>query len=465
EYRYQGAKLIARSASEKAILIYQNTERREFPFDYNNRTYWFKMDLDKLAKAIQKEEGKDEGLTEEQIREKGLIEAGAIIAIANCKVQFLYFQSNLVTDESWYYCRISFPHKGPAIKNTFTGSQIGGSSEFKKRLLSVAKGAVFTGATSQLDRIIMNGTLNLKTVETIDYTGYSKEHRAYIYNDLAVKDGQMEKLNEEDFFEFDRLSIKSLSGSANLQINPVREHYKNDWLPQLHTCFGAKGVTALAFWFGSLFAEQIREAQKSFPFLEIIGEAGAGKTTLVEFLWKLVGRRDYEGFDPSKSTTAGRARNMAQVSNLPIVLIESDREDSVHARGFDWDELKTAYNGRSVRSRGHKTSGNETYEPPFRGSIVIAQNNQVNASEAILQRICHLHFTKGEHNAKTKALAEALERTPMEQISGFLLMAISKERQILQIIKEKTAEYENTLMAFPDIKTVRIAKNHALLMA
>ncbi|MEJ1390105.1 MAG: toprim domain-containing protein [Candidatus Sedimenticola sp. (ex Thyasira tokunagai)] len=465
EYRYQGAKLIARSASEKAILIYQNTERREFPFDYNNRTYWFKMDLDKFAKAVEKEAGKDDGRTEEQIREDGLKEAGAIVEIANCKAQFLYFQSNLVTDESWYYCRISFPHRGTAIKNTFTGSQLSGASEFKKRLLGIAAGAVFTGTTGQLDSIVKYGLYNIKTVDTVDFIGYSKEHRAYIYNDLAVKDGQMVKLNEEDFFEFDSLSVKSLSGSVNLQVNPVREHYKNDWLLQLHTCFGAKGITALAFWFGSLFAEQIREYYKFYPFLEVIGEAGAGKSTLIEFMWKLYGRPDEEGFDPCKSTAAARARKMAQVSNLPVVLIESDREDSVHARGFDWDELKTAYNGRSVRSRGQKSSGNETYDPPFRGSIVIAQNNQVNASEAILQRICHLHFTKGEHNAKTKALAEALERTPMEQISGFLLMAISKERQILQIIKEKTAEYENTLMAFPDIKTVRIAKNHALLMA
>lgn len=133
-----------------------------------------------------------------------------------------------------------------------------------------------------------------------------------------------------------------------------------------------KGYVALAFWFGALFAEQIRENDKSLAFLEVVGEAGAGKSTLIEFLWKLCGRRDYEGFDPSKSSLAARARNFAQVANLPVVLIESDRErmsneKSPHVKGFDWDELKTAYNGRSVRARGMATSGNETYEPPFRG--------------------------------------------------------------------------------------------------
>src|SRR6185436_6506602 len=98
-----------------------------------------------------------------------------------------------------------------------------------------------------------------------------------------------------------------------------------DWLSLLWNCFGAKGLAALTVWLGALFAEQIRATQKSFPFLEIVGEAGAGKSTLIEFLWKLCGRRDYEGFDPSKSSLAARARNFAPVSNLPVVLIESAR--------------------------------------------------------------------------------------------------------------------------------------------
>jgi hypothetical protein len=33
----------------------------------------------------------------------------------------------------------------------------------------------------------------------------------------------------------------------------------------------AHGRLSLTFWFGSLFAEQIRAAQESFPFLELIG--------------------------------------------------------------------------------------------------------------------------------------------------------------------------------------------------
>lgn len=39
------------------------------------------------------------------------------------------------------------------MKATFTAAQLTSAGEFKKRLLHVAKGAVYTGTTLQLDRI------------------------------------------------------------------------------------------------------------------------------------------------------------------------------------------------------------------------------------------------------------------------------------------------------------------------
>lgn len=206
--------------------------------------------------------------------------------------------------------------------------------------------------------------------------------------------------------------------------------------------------------------------QKSFPFLEVVGEPGAGKSTLIEFLWKLCGRRDYEGFDPSKSSLAARARNFAQVSNLPVVLIEGDRgEDGAKVKGFDWNELKTAYNGRSTRARGVKNAGNETYEPPFRGSVVISQNAEVNASEAVLQRIVHLYFDRSGQSPDTFAAARALEQMAVEDVSGFLLSAILKEKDILRLFAERMPLYQEMLTANPEVKHQRLVKNHAQIMA
>ena len=94
--------------------------------------------------------------------------------------------------------------------------------------------------------------------------------------------------------------------------------------------------------------QQIRHEQKSFPFLELTGEPGAGKSTLLEFCWRLLGRDEYEGFDLLKATQAGRRRAFSQVSNLPVVLIESDRdngEKDAKQRQFSFDEMKPFFNG------------------------------------------------------------------------------------------------------------------------
>ena len=468
--RYHGSLLIAESATEKGVLMYEWRERYEFHFAFESRMYWFKMDLEKFNKAMQaletSERHEDQLLNDKQRRDKALRQCGSVVEIANCYPQALYFQRNEVTDEAWYYFRVDFPHDGGSVKNTFTGAQVAAASEFKKRLLSMAAGAVFTGSGQQLDKIMKDQLYGLKTVATIDYVGYSKEHGAYVFGDIAVRYGIVSRVNKEDFFEFDKLRLKTLQKSIAMHIQRDAKQYRNDWLPMLWTCFGSKGIVALAFWFGSLFAEQIRARYKSFPFLEVTGEAGAGKTTLLTFLWKLLGR-EHEGFDPSKSTRAGRQRAMGQVSNMPVVLIEGDRNepDKAHAKGFDWDELKDFFGGGTLGTRGMKTSGNETYEPPFRGVIAISQNADVSASEAILTRIIKTHFARPAVTTESRAAADNLNLIPVEQLSHFLLMAVRAEGQVLAKFAERVAVHEQSLRQLRDIRVERIIKNHSQIMA
>lgn len=467
-YRYHGALLLAESPTAKALLMYKRLERREFWFEFRHQLWWWKLDLDAFDRAVRAEgeDGGDQQSLNPAIRDAALEQAGSVKRICTCAPTALYYQANRVTDESWYYYRVEFPHGAAPIQNTFNGGQLASASEFKKRLLGIAPGAVWTGTSQQLDALLQDQIGGIKTVETIDYIGYSKEHGAWVFNDQAVANGKRYPINSQDYFELGRLQLKTLSQSVSLHINPTPDDYRTDWTAHLLGAYGVRGVVALAYWLGALFAEQIRRAQGSFPFLEIVGEAGAGKSTLIEFLWKLCGRVDYEGTDPSKATPAARARSFAQVSNLPVVLIESDREqEGAKGKQFDWDELKTAFNGRSIRSRGVKNSGNETYEPPFRGAIVISQNAAVQAGEAIQTRICHLHFTRDGQTTRTKALAEALERAETENVSGFILRATQQEEALLEHFNARARENERHLADDPHLSVLRIAKCHGQLQA
>lgn len=468
EYRYHGDLLIARRASDKALLIYHHDGRVAFPFDFANRLYWFKLDLDAFAKAKEALANADKGFTDEEITEQALAECNAVSEICTAFPKALYFQRDETTDESWYYFRVQRPGDRPAVKNTFTGAQIMAASEFGKRLASIVSGALFTGNTGQLMALMKRQMRTLKEIKALDFVGYSKEHGVWVFGDIAVKDGKVYEINDEDYFEIGRLNIKTLLRSTKLKINPADGDYDNTWWSDLWAAFGTRGAIALTFWLGSLFAEQIRAQCESFPFLEVIGEAGAGKTTLIEFLWKLLGRDGYEGTDPTKSTLAGRARTYAQVANLPLVLIEADRSngtDKAHTRQFDWDELKPLYNGTIGRSRGVKSAGNETYEPPFRGAVVISQNAVVDGSDATLQRIVHMAFTTAHHTPEGGAASKRLSTRDMSVVSGFALRATRKEKELLAAFSEYLPGYEAMLQAHPRLKSVRICKNHAQLMA
>ncbi|MCE4279696.1 toprim domain-containing protein [Xanthomonas hortorum pv. vitians] len=467
EARYQGDLLMARSAIEKGLLMYDHNQASDFWLEYRSRLYWFEFDTVRFEKLLRDVESEEDSEIDPDKLAKIRRAACSVNKIANCYPEALYFQRQEVTDESWYYFRIDFPHDANSVKGTFTGGHISSASEFKKRLISLAAGAMFTGSGHQLDRLIEEQTEAIKTVEAIDFVGYSKEHRAYLLGDIAVRDGEVVTANEEDYFSFKKLRLKSTQKSIRLEIQRDPEAFRMDWLPWLWQCFGTHGMVAMTFWFGSLFAEQIRAGHKSFPFLEATGEAGAGKTTLLTFLWKLLGRSDYEGFDPAKSSKAGRARAMGQISGMPVVLLEADRSepDKAHAKTFEWDELKDFFGGGTLATRGVRNGGNDTYEPPFRGTIVISQNAAVDASEAILTRIVKLHFKRPQVTTESRIAADNLNALQVEELSHFLIKAVRCEGAILEKFAERVKFYEARLREKPDLRLERVIKNHAKMLA
>ncbi|MDR1228650.1 MAG: toprim domain-containing protein [Azoarcus sp.] len=456
KYRHAGRILLAKSSSEKAALIWEDKRLTQFSFDYANKMYWSKLDMELFDKKRQDEPEEDAAR-----------ESLQTVQICNCLPVPLYYLASGVTGEAWYYFRVTFPHDGAAIQDTFSPAQLSACSEFKKRLLSFP-GAVWTGKAGHLDHVVERWTYNIKRVDTIDYLGYSPAHEAYIFHDVAVKDGKVFAKNDEDYFSLGRTAIRSLSKRKELSINPDPAKTEKGWFKTFRTAFGVKGIVALGYWLGCLYAEQIRARFESWPFLEIVGEPGAGKTTLLETLWKLYGRASYEGFDPMKASGVGFLRSMAQFSNLPVVLIESDREDVDGSRGrprqqFHWDGLKSLYNGGSLRTTGVKSGGNDTYDPQFRATLVISQNNPIQASQAIMERIVHIGFDKSHQSDAGRVAALDLGRLEVEKLSNFLLSGATHEREAMALLDKKSALYERRL-AETGVQNRRLQKNHAQVM-
>ena len=471
-YRYLGDLLTATSATAAAVIMYMHTKRTSFYFEYNYRTWWFELDTKALSTCIgvdkhqvgaYMESVSDSTDVDEQMPEF-VKSCSTVTELCNAKLEALYFQRNEITDESWYFMRVATA-KG-AVTTTITGDQLSSPSKFKPRLLSVYAGVFWTGAAGQLDIIMRHQTEALKEVKTTDFIGYSKEFGAYIFNDIAVHKGKSVSINEQDYFKLGRLEVKSLANSPMMQLN-TKDKPNFDWWPKFNKVRGDYGTVVMAWWLGTYFAEQIRGIDRSFPFFELVGQAGAGKSRLLEFLWRLSGREDYEGFDPSKATSVAIYREFAQVSNMPIALIEGDRNDEDGKKSyskFEWDQLKDAFNGRSIRSRGVKNNGNDTYSPPFRAAIMISQNEPIQASEAMLTRLLHIRLTREGQTLEGKYIVDELDRIPLEVTSQFMVKAIRNEEAILQTYKEKVRIYE-AFYHSAGITHTRIALNHAQVAA
>ncbi|MEZ5688717.1 MAG: toprim domain-containing protein [Caenibius sp.] len=446
EYRWNGDVTIETDYYRKAELIHRHRARRTFYYRHDNRIYW--------AKARAGGQDDDDGST--------LI----VDEVANCNFRILYRERDEASDETNYFLEIRFPNATPTAKARFSAACCAASGEFKKRLFAFS--GMWAGNQEQLDRLMRDQTRTMKTVEPLHFTGYSANHDAWVLGDLAIHDGRVVKLSSERYFDIGKSAVKLRTEERILSVTYDPDKIAYGWISDVWTAWGPNGLITLAFFTMSLFAVQIRERDQSLGFLEIFGEAGSGKTTLITFMWKLFGRAQYEGFDPNKATNAAIARNFLKVSNLPVGLIESGREQDKanHFRAFDWAELLTLFNGRSPRSVGVKSSGTETFEPPFLGSIYLMQNNPVDAMPAVLERIMSIRIDKSTRTEETRAAAQRIARYDMEDASGWIVHVTRHAKDYLPAFFKAFDRHNDTMRdRVADLYNDRIILCHAQLAA
>ena len=487
EYRHLGALALADSAKTKARLTWQhNTSTRKLIVSHGNRTYSCSVSATKLADARRQhwaaqlnlpdpDQLTDAMITDavgkatpaEQIAadEYAFNQAAGLTQIATFHMDFLYFQQPDNGEDGQYFLRFQFANGAPDAQLPFGGKSFGAASDFKKSALHKTPGAQFTGSSDDLDRIYRSWMASApKVVRTLDFVGYDRDTKTYVFADYAVEAGRVLKLNPESFFQLKKSGIKT---TVDIRQQLTTRHDPAIWFDDFVAAFGTKGLVTLAWWTGCLFVEQVRADHSSYPFFELVGEAGSGKSDLVGFLWKLLGK-DGESFNPNSSTLPGRTRKMAEVANLPIVFNETDNEDpakSGHIKKFNWDEQKDLFDGQFGRVTGIKSQDNTTKKPRFKAGLMIVQNIPVVASGAILSRICHLNFDLSHHSYAGKQASDRLKMLPLKQTGGYLLNTITRADAVLSRFKKQFANHYQRLQKSESITLQRIVENHAKISA
>lgn len=441
---YKGSFLLCANERQAASLHYSKYKRENFYLDFKSQIFICRVEKAEKAEKTSKTDIKP---------------VIKVTQVANFSFDFSYFQKHYVTGESHYYGQLA--KTGASSEGAFAAYSITSATEFKKRAMSVCNGAVFFGTTKNLDALIAQKTAALPEVRALDFLGYDKKTAAYIFNNKAFWNNRVIHKNDRGYYQINKHFVTTSEKSENFIINEAG-YYNPHWIIDLQDAFGYKGLVLLSFWIGSFFVEQIRSKQQSYPFLEVIGDAGAGKSSILEFLWRLSGRDNYEGFDPHKASFSAKGRNLAKYSNLPVVMIEADR--GIDGVRFPWDEFKNAYNGGIIFSRGLKTPGNDTYEPPFKGALIISQNVEVVASPAFLERIVRLKFKAAENSGATRAAVRRLLSYKIEELSYFVELILKQGTTILKVYFREFNKAEEFLFK-SKINHDRTIKNHAQILA
>lgn len=461
QYRHLGKLELAQSYIEKAEIIWRHDEKKTyFVYSYGNSTYSFKIDTEEYKKAEDMEHDRDP----EEAPKIAFSHATTIRPIATFRMDFLYFQQPENGDDGQYFFRFNFKNHAPEDQMPLSGKVLTANGDFNKAISVRNPSALFEGSTKDLNFLRHHWMGSIpKIVKTLDYAGYDKTTGAYVYENFAVQGGKILKVNKESFFQLRQGGIKT---SVD-----IRQHLTDkapaDWFGKYQTAYGVRGVVVLAWWLGSLYAEQIRAKHGGYPFMAFIGKASSGKTSVVDFLWKLIGRQSEE-FNPNTSTLPGRSRKLAEVSNMPVVFNETDNEDIAernHTKKFNWEEMKDLFDGRIGRVTGQKTQDNATRQPDFRAALMAVQNPEIMASEAINSRFVRVPFDLSHHSSAGKLASNALKMLPIDDVSGWLLHSIVKAEAVLERFEAAYKTHLKTLHGIAELKQPRILACHAQLMA
>ncbi len=463
-YKYYGKLELVKTAHEKAQLMYDHASFKEllFTFSHFKRMYRCTVDIDAHKKM--EEELNQADKNSDEIALGAFHVAGKAIQEGNCDINLLHILESEVGEDPLYRVKVCFDNGAPSRQIDLGGNSFSSSAEFKKSIMSKAPGALCTTTAKSLEHRFTRWFKKKPIiVKTLDYAGYNKETDAYIYKEWAVQAGKIIKVNSDGFFELKQFGIKT---HVDLK-QKLTDKTPVPWLSQYKTAYGDWGLVALTWWVGALFVEQIRQDYRSYPFIEIVGEASSGKTDMVDFLWKLLGREG-DSFNPNSSSLAGRTRKMAEGSCVPLVFNETDNETAAqnnHAKKFNWDEWKDLFDGLIGRVLGVKTQDNKTRNTLFRSALCIVQNMSVFASEAILSRIIHLQFDRTHHSQAGKTSSDHLKRLAITDVSGFLLQTNVRSKEFMDQFARQLPLHIKTLQGNDNITLARIIENHAKLMA
>ncbi|ELT92410.1 hypothetical protein CAPTEDRAFT_205525 [Capitella teleta] len=152
---------------------------------------------------------------------------------------------------------------------------------------------------------------------------------------------------------------------------------------------------------------------------------------------------------------------MAEAANFPFVLLEGDA-----CNQFNIELFKPLTEGGILRRTGIKNRGTDTDVITFKGGLCFCQNDTIDASEAIMSRLFHLHCTR-DHQipGQTDYWFRELMAMQTDDLCAWRDIALSNENAILAKFRKEFARLEVDYKSRDSSMRIRIAEFHAMIAA
>ena len=332
----------------------------------------------------------------------------------------------------------------------------------------------FLGNGYQLERIFMHWMDNETQANIIDTLGWNREFQLYAFANAVIdRKGNLLKVNEVGIIQEHGKNEKyylPAFGLAHIN-NPDYEGERKfvfiegdlnfeQWAKLYFEAFESNGAIAILFLILSVFWDIVFNQVGFFPFLFLFGAFGTGKTTLVEFLLRLLGK-DFIGIPLNNATQVALSRTIASRNNSIFYL----KEYTTETDEANQDLILTAYDG-SGRSTGVKSNDNRTKNANVKSAIIFDGNQLPTQKAAVLSRMILLNF---ENNKFTDIQRKAFNQLEKNQDIGFgkILIDILKHRQYFQDNFKKS--YDENIKELREIRNIdfaeRTLKHVALILA
>lgn len=288
--------------------------------------------------------------------------------------------------------------------------------------------------------------------------GYDKKSGCFVFPAfLYDRQGKRQTANKDKYFEKQSLAPATFRDAL---IETYKKVEIKSFLKTLFDAYSYRGLLSLGFWTATAFSHVIFEKFVFFPFLSMYGDPHCGKS----YLTKLLNHCffiDWEGLPMTEiNTKKGEIRKIVQKSSLVTPLLEAGKNSR-----FDFYSILPLYNRNPPQTRANKSSGIDTNEIDFEGSLAFVQNNELFPSKAAKERVVSIRFKESELNKETKIAWEKLNSYSNEELAYVGHAIFSTRNWFEERMVERIKDISESLEKEHDIKVDRIADNHAIALA